>query len=169
MQHYDLYRLSSSAGDERDLLRLDLPRATRGAVCLFEWAERLQSQLPSEHLAVHISIIAGSEVHAGAGNDGRLPAQTSNSNSTVSDAGQGSRETEGGITGGGTEVQHEPWEDEDDEYTDRRARSVNLVPHGYRWQNRLESLELECRRSKNGLGQDDGLRLVSSSLDQEGK
>ena len=134
VQHYDLYRL----GNERDLLRLDLTRMTKGAVCLFEWAERLQSQRPSEHLAVHISIVEGS-----GGLRGELPNHARSEENTSASCGE---------------------DEAEDAYTDRRSRRVVLVPHGMRWESCITGI-VNAFNSDQGLGREEGLKLISTAAE----
>lgn len=62
IHHFDLYRLTAGY----DLARLDLPASFSRAVCLVEWAERLQdlgggAHLPADHLAVRIAVVEAAE------------------------------------------------------------------------------------------------------------
>lgn len=96
--------------------------STSKAVCLIEWAERMQSQRPEEHLAVNIDIIA-------------------DSNSACSTA-------KGIDSSGGTSGGHHDGTaaglliDEEDIYSDQRSRRVTLTPHGGRWVERLQRLAI---------------------------
>ena len=53
IHHFDLYRLSKAA----DLQRLELASSFSSAVSLVEWAERLGSALPQQHLAVSLRVL----------------------------------------------------------------------------------------------------------------
>lgn len=54
MHHFDLYRLSGPA----ELGRLQLENAFNSGICLIEWAERLGSSVPADHLQIHIESLS---------------------------------------------------------------------------------------------------------------
>ena len=136
VHHFDLYRLSG----ERELQRLELRRAMAGAVCLFEWAERLQSQTPSDRLALHISIMEeGNE--AGAASSSLLPGSRNKAQANVvSSREEGTAAVQGGQEAGmfeELEGGEEEGEEEWDLYSDQRCRRVELEGHGDLWRGRL--------------------------------
>jgi tRNA threonylcarbamoyladenosine biosynthesis protein TsaE len=52
--HFDAYRLSGS----REFVELGVDEYFRGeGVCLVEWADKVSSTLPAEHLQIHIEVI----------------------------------------------------------------------------------------------------------------
>ncbi len=54
VHHFDLYRLSGPA----ELGRLQLEDAFNSGICLIEWAERLGSCAPADHLQIHIELLS---------------------------------------------------------------------------------------------------------------
>ena len=84
-------------------------------MCLIEWADRLQSQRPDDHLAVHIAIAPSSFIE-----DSR-DASVAPVGGVLLDDGAGELE-EGRI------------------FSDQRCRRVTLTPHGSVWGRRLRSL-----------------------------
>ena len=98
--------------------------STSTAVCLIEWAERLQSQCPENHLAVHISI--------------KLSPSPLNISQEVRDTSSLPAKNSG------------EEQEEEDIYTDQRSRRVTLTPHGTRWRTRLLTLVESLSMAKHG-------------------
>lgn len=111
IHHFDFYRLQS----DRDFGRLNLDASFSGAVCLVEWAERLQAvgRLPDEHLAVHIEVVLK-------GNGGTAGEAASRSDITP-------------VASQLDPAGHHADGDEAGDFTDVRPRMITLVPHGGYW------------------------------------
>lgn len=128
LHHFDLYRLTQP----QDLSRLDLERSLPTAVSLIEWAERLGSLTPQEHLAVNVTIISQEE-RAALRDKGIGPG----TNAINAESGNGLEDKE-------QEEEEEDYEEEDGN-DDLRWRSLKLIPRGERWLKKVEDLERHVR------------------------
>ncbi|KAL4445370.1 hypothetical protein ABPG77_011195 [Micractinium sp. CCAP 211/92] len=150
IHHFDLYRLTAGY----DLARLDLPASFARAVCLVEWAERLQdlgggAHLPADHLAVRIAVVEAAEQarlqqHVQQQQQQQQQAGSGSASSCMSGLGEeaGGEEDEQGYSSSEAE--------EDDDGGDPRWRRIQLEvggggsagTHGSsgRWEPRLQLL-----------------------------
>ncbi|CAL8461935.1 g1466 [Coccomyxa elongata] len=134
VHHFDLYRLSGPA----ELGRLQLEDAFNSGICLIEWAERLGSSAPADHLQVHIELLSEED-------EERIRGM------------QGTRE----LIDQASSFQEEPADVDPEEgenaYCDKRWRRVVLIPKGIAWIKRIGNLAQALMDRP-----DQGLFLLSS-------
>lgn len=115
------YDLYRIAGTAIELQKIGMQESLQSAVSLIEWPERLQKGLPPQYLAVRISTAVDDDCPL-------VESPLCTSPCTTVDESV----------------------DMDALYNDTRCRQLQLVPHGPRWQRRLQALEAALRPTPSG-------------------